>query len=121
LQDVFLTGFINQSVISEYYEVADLLVMCSGPGETWGLSVNEIMNFEKPVLVSKTCGCSVDLVDEGINGYTFEEGDIKELARLIDKVLENDRFLISAGKRSNEIVQDYSIGKITENLVKALP
>lgn len=120
LQNVFLTGFINQSAISEYYETTDVFVMCSGIGETWGLSVNEIMNFEKPVLVSKICGCSVDLVKEGINGYTFEEGNIKQLSQLITEVLENENFLISAGKRSKEIIEDFSINDITENIAQAL-
>jgi glycosyltransferase involved in cell wall biosynthesis len=94
--------------------------MCSGIGETWGLSVNEIMNFEKPVLVSKICGCSVDLVEEGVNGYTFEEGNIQQLSHLITEVLENENFLISAGKRSKEIIENFSINNITENIVQAL-
>jgi glycosyltransferase involved in cell wall biosynthesis len=120
LRNVYLTGFINQSAISEYYEMADLFVMCSGIGETWGLSVNEIMNFEKPVLVSKICGCSIDLVKEGINGYTFEEGNIDQLSRLLADVLEKDDFLISAGKRSKEIISNFSINNITDNIVQAL-
>ena len=120
LQNVYLTGFINQSAISEYYEIADVFVMCSGVGETWGLSVNEIMNFEKPVIVSKICGCSVDLVKEGINGYTFEGGNIKQLSQLITEVLENENFLISAGKISKEIIENFSINNITANIVQAL-
>ncbi|HLY70821.1 MAG TPA: glycosyltransferase, partial [Puia sp.] len=120
LSEVYLTGFINQSAISQYYEIADVFVMCSGLGETWGLSVNEIMNFEKPVLISRICGCSGDLVDEGNNGYTFDEGNIKQLSQLLADVLENDSFLISAGKRSKKIIENYSISKITDNLVAAL-
>lgn len=120
LSGVYLTGFINQSVISQYYEIADVFVMCSGIGETWGLSVNEIMNFEKPVLVSKTCGCSVDLVKEGENGYTFEEGNTKQLSQLLADVLENDDFLISAGKKSKKIIENFSINNITENIVQVL-
>jgi glycosyltransferase involved in cell wall biosynthesis len=120
LSEVYLTGFINQSVISKYYEIADVFVMCSGIGETWGLSVNEIMNFEKPVLISKTCGCSTDLVEEGENGYTFEEGNIKQLSQLLADVLENDNFLISAGEKSKKIIESFSINNITENIVQAV-
>jgi glycosyltransferase involved in cell wall biosynthesis len=120
LPEAYLTGFINQSVISQYYEIADVFVMCSGIGETWGLSVNEIMNFEKPILISKTCGCSVDLVEEGANGYTFEEGNIKQLSQLLTDVLENDSFLISSGERSKEIIKNFSINNIIENIVQAL-
>jgi glycosyltransferase involved in cell wall biosynthesis len=121
LQNVYLTGFINQSVIPAYYAVADVFVMCSGPGETWGLSVNEAMNFEKPVLVSKTCGSCADLVDHGVNGFAFEEGNIGELASYLQQTLDDPFFQQRAGIRSAGIIRSFSIGHIVENLVAALP
>ena len=89
LQDkVVLTGFINQSRIPLYYRSADVFVMCSGLGETWGLSVNEAMNFGLPVIVSDTCGSAYDLVDDGINGAVFETGNIKQLSALLNEYLQ---------------------------------
>jgi glycosyltransferase involved in cell wall biosynthesis len=120
LLHVYLTGFINQSRISRYYILADVFVMCSGAGETWGLSVNEAMNFEKPVIVSKTCGCCADLVKHGENGFAFGTGNISELAGYLAKILENDDFRISAGRRSGQLIKDYSIGNIVVNIVAAL-
>ncbi len=86
--DVVLTGFINQSEIPLYYRAADVFVMCSGVGETWGLSVNEAMNFALPVIVSDTCGCATDLVENGKNGAVFETGNITQLAGLLTEFLE---------------------------------
>jgi glycosyltransferase involved in cell wall biosynthesis len=120
LKQVYLTGFINQSFISRYYTVADVYVMCSGTGETWGLAVNEAMNFEKPVIVSRQCGSSRDLVKHGENGFVFEAGNIPELAEYITKTLEDDNFKTVAGKRSVEIIGDYSIDHIVANIVAAL-
>ncbi|HEY4206317.1 MAG TPA: glycosyltransferase family 4 protein, partial [Puia sp.] len=105
MQNVLLTGFINQSAISRYYAVADVFVMCSGMGETWGLAVNEAMNFEKPVVVSDTCGSSKDLVKAGINGYTYPEGDIDALTASIREVLKDEEVRQRMGKASVEIVQ----------------
>ncbi|MEO8405648.1 MAG: glycosyltransferase, partial [Chitinophagaceae bacterium] len=34
LENVILTGFVNQSKISSWYAIADVFVMCSGDGET---------------------------------------------------------------------------------------
>lgn len=116
LENIVLTGFINQSEIPKYYEVADVFVMCSGIGETWGLSVNEAMNFEKPVIVSSTCGCCRDLVKNGINGFAFEEGDIDDLGTCLQKILSDDFFSIEAGKASAEIIREYSIENIVSNL-----
>ena len=46
--------------------------MASSFGETWGLSVNEAMNFKLPIVVSNLTGSSSDLVCSNKNGYTFE-------------------------------------------------
>ncbi|MBS1596781.1 MAG: glycosyltransferase family 4 protein [Bacteroidetes bacterium] len=120
LGNVFLTGFINQSDISKYYAIADVFVMCSGMGETWGLSVNEAMNFEKPVIVSKTSGCSTDLVINGENGFTFPEGDITKLAHCLGKILGDEEFAIRAGKKSKEIVGNFSIDIISQNIISSV-
>jgi glycosyltransferase involved in cell wall biosynthesis len=116
MQDVVLTGFINQSVIPRYYAVADVFVMCSGMGETWGLAVNEAMNFEKPVVVSDTCGSSADLVKPGVNGYTYQEGDIAALTDCIRKVLKDEEATRRMGKASLDIVQSYSVPSIVNNI-----
>ena len=120
LRHVYLTGFINQTAISAYYTVADVFVMCSGAGETWGLSVNEAMNFEKPVIVSRTSGCGADLVKNGVNGFLFETGNTAELADCLRMTLEDDAFRLSAGKRSGQIIRDYSIEQVVTNITNAL-
>ena len=120
LKEVYLTGFINQSQIPKYYTVADVFVMCSGLGETWGLAVNEAMNFEKPIIVSKTCGSCPDLVRPSENGFAFEEGNMEELFTYLKKVLEDDVWRAAAGKKSLEIIHEYSIEKCTENMATAL-
>jgi glycosyltransferase involved in cell wall biosynthesis len=111
---ILLTGFINQSMISEYYAVSDVFVMCSETGETWGLSVNEAMNFNLPVIVSDITGCSQDLVEEGINGYVFTTGNIQELAAKLYQVLIENKLLWS--NTSRNIIEKYSYSVIRENI-----
>lgn len=50
--------------------------------EPWGLVVEEALYFGLPVVVSKNCG-SVELVNNGKNGYVFEPLNIEEIKRLI--------------------------------------
>lgn len=114
LTRVILTGFVNQSRIPEYYAISDVFVMCSELGETWGLSVNEAMNFNLPVIVSDVTGCSHDLVENGINGYVFETGNVDELANrlknvLLDKTL---RWNITSQKK----LENYSYSVINQNI-----
>jgi glycosyltransferase involved in cell wall biosynthesis len=118
-QNVLLAGFINQSMIPYYYAAADVFVMCSGLGETWGLSVNEAMNFNIPIIVSETCGSSFDLVKNGINGFTFKEGDIDELSNKISKSLTFNSDDINNLKDCNKsILKEYSYETIITNLKK---
>jgi glycosyltransferase involved in cell wall biosynthesis len=120
IANVYLTGFVNQSEIAKYYSVADIFVMCSGIGETWGLSVNEAMCFALPVVVSETCGCSTDLVQDGINGFKFEEGNIPALAGSIEKLLNDEDFRNKCGEESLRIIGDYSNEHIIANLKEAI-
>ena len=119
LSGVMLTGFVNQSEIWEYYIAADVFVMCSN-SETWGLSVNEAMNFHLPVVVSEASGCSADLVKSGKNGFVFKEGNIEELAATIKKATDNKDINSEMGEASASIIQDYTIDIVSNNILKAL-
>ena len=119
-EKVIFTGFVNQSQISRYYSVADVFVLCSGMGETWGLAVNEAMNFAKPVIVSDTCGCSVDLVRHGRNGFIFEEGNTGQLAAYLQQTLADGSFAEKAGMESREIIKEFSIRHIVQNVSQAV-
>ena len=89
-------GFQNQSVMPVLYRVADCVVLCSkGPNETWGLAVNEAMACARPVIVSNKCGCAIDLVRDGVNGYVFNSGDKEDLKNkmeffIAEKIKGND-------------------------------
>ena len=52
----------------------------------FGLVVNEAMAAGLPVLVSDRCGCAPDLVEVGVNGFTFDPCDVEELAGLMQRV-----------------------------------
>jgi len=114
IKQVILTGFINQSQICNYYAIADLFVMCSSFGENWGLSVNEAMNFNLPLLISNLSGCSDDLVKEGDNGIVFETENVSELTKGIEEILFQNK--LSWQTPSPDIVKNYSFNSISESL-----
>lgn len=74
------TGFVNQTKLSSYYELAYAFVLPSS-SETWGLVINEAMHFGLPVFASKKVGCVPDLVLPGITGEVFDVGDSQTLAK----------------------------------------
>jgi glycosyltransferase involved in cell wall biosynthesis len=118
--NVIISGFINQSEVANVYAMADIFVMCSGIGETWGLSVNEAMNFSLPVIVSSTCGCSYDLINQAENGFVFQEGDVSMLRNLINDLVQNSEMRNRMGQSSKDIIKKYSHKVTCDNVIEVL-
>jgi glycosyltransferase involved in cell wall biosynthesis len=92
-----------------------------GTGETWGLVVNEGMQFGLPVIVSDGVGCHTDLVSEGSVGWTFPSGDAAGLAQAIKSAVaftSSERQVLSAAARSR--VAGFSIDAAVQGLADAL-
>ena len=69
---IFL-GFQNQKMMPIVYRLADVFVLPSvGPGETWGLAINEALASGTPVIVSDKCGGAKDLIDTS-NGIVIHK------------------------------------------------
>jgi glycosyltransferase involved in cell wall biosynthesis len=81
-------GFQNQSRVGRFYSAADCLLLPSRWGETWGLVVNEALQFGLPALVSDRVGCRHDLIQEGETGLVFPVGDAQALAEKMARVRE---------------------------------
>lgn len=117
---VLLTGFVNQSNISKFYTIADVFIMCSEEGETWGLSTNEAMNFELPLILYDSVGCADDLLKNGRNGILVNKGDIKKLTSSIEYYVKNKEEAILAGKESRNIIDNYNYDSIINGIELAM-
>lgn len=120
LKKIKLVGAKNQTELPRYYAMADVFVMTSGPGETFGLVVNEAMCFSLPLLLSNGVPSSLDFVDEGQNGYVYKIGDVNELADKLDSMLKDPVRLAKMGQKSLEIVSGYTYEKDIEGILSAL-
>ncbi len=118
IKNILLPGFVNQSRLPLYYKAADVFVLPSGAGETWGLVVNEAMNFSLPVIVSSLAGCSADLVRPGENGYVYDCGNIVQLTDGLSGAYRDKPWVEKAGSRSAEIIKEYSYQVIVDHLNK---
>lgn len=114
-------GFVNQSCLGENYAAADCLLLPSNFGETWGLVVNEAMQFGLPAIVSDRVGCHPDLVREGETGYVFPVGDSERLKALMLRFIETDparREAMAAHCRAT--ISSYSVAEAAEGIRKAV-
>lgn len=119
LNHVYFVGFKNQTELPQYYTLADIFVLPSGIGETWGLVVNEAMCFGLPVIVSNVVGCGSDLVKENQNGFIAPLGNIQKLAHCLVQLADNKERRIAFGKRSSEIVSGYTHEKDVNAILAA--
>jgi glycosyltransferase involved in cell wall biosynthesis len=113
-------GFLNQSRIAEAYAAADVLVLPSDGGETWGLVVNEAMASGRPALVSDQVGCGPDLVSDGRTGYVFPCGDVGRLAGHMARLAQAPAAVAALGDAARQHVEAYSVGRAVAGTCAAL-
>jgi len=114
-----MPGFVNQSQLGQYYAAADLLVLPSDY-ETWGLVVNEAMQFGLPAVVSSKVGCHRDLVLEGETGMVFEPGNAAALARCLRRFCEQRTLAARLGENARAHVAAYSTAASAAGIQRAL-
>lgn len=76
-KNISFTGFIDRDRLKEHYAHADVFVLPS-LSEGMSLAGLEAMAFGMPILCSDHSGIN-DLVEDGINGYVFQTGNLEDL------------------------------------------
>jgi 1,2-diacylglycerol 3-alpha-glucosyltransferase len=117
---VFFAGFKQLDELPVYYGLARCLVVPSSHDEQWGLVVNEAMASGLPVLVSKACGCAPDLVQEGVNGFTFDPFDVAGLAQLMNHISSGAVDLGAMAEASWQIIAQWGLERFASQLFLAL-
>lgn len=117
--DVHFLGFQNQSRMPAAYRLGNVVVLPSrGPGETWGLAINEAMASGRAVIVSDRVGCAPDLVTPR-NGRVVAAGDAGDLADALAEVLAPG-VAEAMGQRSVELVEEWSIEAAAQGIEEAV-
>lgn len=115
--EVLLPGFIQYQALPRYYGLAGAFVHPSTT-EQWGLVVNEAMAAGLPVIVSRRCGCAPDLVQEAVNGFTFDPEDPAGLAQLLARVADLGlREREEMGRMSQKIIGAWSPDRFADGLL----
>ena len=121
IDNIHFMDFQNQSYMPVTYQVCDLFCLPSkGPGETWGLAVNEAMACGKAVLASDKVGCAVDLVKENHNGAIFKSENVDDLITCLKTLTQSKSLLHEYGKRAEQIIQNWNFLKIAEAIENQL-
>lgn len=119
IRNVSITGFVPPTLLARSYAVADVFVFPSG-FETWGLVVNEAMNFGLPVITTDQVGAGCDLVRHGKNGFVYAAGDVDELAEHLATLIADERLRRSMGAASLARISGWSNQEAVAGIMRAL-
>ena len=113
---IYFLPFQNQSIMPIAYRMGNVFCLPSqGPGETWGLAVNEAMVCGLPILVSDKVGCAVDLIEQGKNGFVFTSNDFNDLTDKI-KLLGNVQIVSDMSLKSSEKIKNWNLNSVVQSI-----
>lgn len=103
--------------VPEWLAKSDVLVLPS-KSEPWGLVVNEAMVCGMPVIVSETCGCAPDLVQNDRNGFTFDPKNQGELENRLQFFIQNPDLIPAMGEESLKLIAPFAAAPVASQMVK---
>lgn len=115
---VIFTGMVKQSEVKDYYSAGDIFVSASN-SETQGLTYMEAMASGLPILCKKD-ECLNDVVDQGVNGYEYE--DRAEFIEIFQALVASQTLRNNVGANARETMINKfsreSFAKACEKLYK---
>lgn len=108
-------GFVSEKKLIELYKKANVAVVPSIWYETFGIVIIESFKYATPVIASNIGGFS-ELIKNGYNGFLFEPGDVNELKRLLEYLIETPTELKRLSKNAFKSVKKYSMNNHIKKL-----
>ena len=102
--------------IPSYLSISDVFVLPS-KSETWGLVINEAMICKMPIILSNQCGCSIDLIENGKNGFIFESDNQEDLTKKMNTITNAN--LEEFGKFSQEKIKKFDSENVAKKMYQA--
>jgi glycosyltransferase involved in cell wall biosynthesis len=106
--DVKFMGAFQPQELSNVLDQIDVLVAPSICYETYSFVVHEALASEVPVIASNLGGMA-EQIEDGINGFTFQAGDVQELQTKMQIIIVNPPLL-------NKIKEDIRLMTFVPNI-----
>lgn len=86
------SGTFDHTNLPEVMRQFSVVVVPSSYRDNYPLVVQESLAYQKPVIGSKNGGIP-ESIEEGVNGYLFEPGNVDELAKIIFTISKNPEII----------------------------
>lgn len=116
-ENITFYGFVSESELIELYKKANITVFPSIWYETFGIVIIESFKYSTPVIASNIGGFP-ELIENGCNGFLFEAGNVEELKKLLENLIENPNELKRLSINAFESSKKYSMEEHTQRLTR---
>lgn len=106
--NIIFYGFVPERGLVELYKRANVVVVPSIWYEVFGVVIIESFKYGTPVIGSNIGGIP-ELIENGYNGYLFEAGDVAELKKVLENLIENPQELKRLSDNAFESAKKYSM------------
>jgi glycosyltransferase involved in cell wall biosynthesis len=111
----YFAGYVKGEELSQAYASADVFVFPSAM-ETFGLVVVEAMAAGLPVVASRVGGVR-DVVVEGVNGYSYNSGDIPALVEGVRRVTQDRAHMAQMGLTARAFAETQSWDAMMDEVI----
>ena len=115
---IIFHGFVDNKDIRKYYELSNMTVIPSICYDNSPVVIYESFTTATPVIGSNIGGIP-ELIEDGINGYLFEAGNVKDLKDRLLKVINDKDSLKELEEAAFESISEKSIDIMTDNTIDA--
>lgn len=118
---VELAGYLSPEQVREKMLDSQIYLFTSDYQEGWGAVLNEAMNSGCAVVASHAIGAVPFLAQHGKNGLIFESGNLKDLCRQVENLLQNQKEAEKLGKAAYQtIAETWNAEKAADRLLTTI-
>lgn len=113
---LFTNEIYDNQLMGEYLSASSVYVL-AGMG---GLSINDAMTFDLPVICSVCDSTERDLITDGVNGLFFKENDAGDLAEKIAALFSDNALRMKMGRESLRVIEEkINIDTVSQRYIEA--
>ena len=113
-------GFMSHIDTLKFLEDLDIFVFPSGRYEGWGATLLEAMDKGCVPVANTAAGATLEVVENGINGIIFNDGNVTQLASHLKWLIENPEARHLLGRKAWQTVQKWSPAAGAKRLVEII-